>query len=635
MSAVAGIYHRDGQPVDKTRCESMLESLDHRGPDGTGVWNSGRVGLGHCMLWTTPESLHEKLPLVHANEGLTLTADARLDNRNELIEDLGLTGTQAEGIADSKLILKAYRQWGQGCPERLRGDFAFAIWDTGKQELFCARDRFGVKPFYYHCSADLFVFASEIKAILAVSESPLRLNDLRVADYLVPTLEDNSSTFYKEIDRLPPAHSLTASRTGVCLRKYWTLDPEREVRCNSDSEYAEEFRELFTQAVRSRLRSAFPVGSTLSGGLDSSSIACLARDLLAEAGATTGLDTFSAVFDEVPDSDERPFIQAVLSQGGFCPHYVRADQISPLADLEVVSWHQDEPFYAPNLFIHWALYRAAQGQNVRVLLDGLDGDTTVSHGLVRLTELAINFRWITLGKEVAGLSKNSKLSPWRILRQRVFSPLFPAPLRKTWHWVRGGHGGTRSRKGIIHPDFARRIKLEERLEALEGKWLRPAHTVRDHHYRLLTSGLFPFVLEVADRASAAFGMEARYPFFDTRLIEFCLAIPSKQKIHHGWTRFVMRGAMAGILPERVRWRGGKGNLSPNFTQALLAFEQQRLEEIIFREPDVISSFVDLKALQEAYNRYVSLGHENDALDVWRAVTLAVWLRGLSDTIRVC
>src|SRR3989441_8528576 len=257
-----------------------------------------------------------------------LTADARIDNRAELLAALG-RGVEA---TDAELILGAYQRWGERAPEHLLGDFAFAIWDGRREVLFCARDHFGVKPFYYHhAPGRLFAFGSEIKALLALAEVPRRLNETRVADYLVPLLEDKEITFYEEIVRLPPAHRMTVSRDGMRIEQSWALDPTREIRLKSDAEYAAAFREIFTEAVRCRLRSAFPVGSMLSGGLDSSSIVCVARKLLAEDGGGK-LHTFSAIFPDVPECDEREYIEAVLGGHGVKPHYVRGDRLSPLAD---------------------------------------------------------------------------------------------------------------------------------------------------------------------------------------------------------------------------------------------------------------------------------------------------------------
>jgi asparagine synthase (glutamine-hydrolysing) len=623
MSGIAGIYFLDDRPLDPADLSRMLQSLAHRGPDGSDMWSRGPVGLGHRMLWTTPESLREKLPLRHARADLVITADARIDNRDELIALLGLGDRPSGDLADSELILLAYEKWGDACPARLLGDFAFAIWDGRHQTFFCARDHFGVKPFFYYRSDRVFVFASEIKGLLCLPFVPRRLNEVRVADYLVPVLEDKEITFYQGVLRLPPAHGMTVSGRGIQLRPYWALDPAREIRYRSDGEYAEAFREIFTEAVRCRLRSALPLGSMLSGGLDSSSIVCVARQLLRERGSNP-LKTVSLIFDDVPQCDERPFINAVLAGGGLEPHYVHGDRVSPLADLARIFHHEDEAFYAPNLFLHWALYREANKQGVRVLLDGLDGDTTVSHGVGYLAELVRTGRWMRAAEEVGGLSRHFEASRWRVLWGHGLAPQAPASLRTAWRILRGRNQPLWKTNSITNDPFAERVGLGPRMEHMLGERAKPSRTSKDDHWRQLTSGLVSFAFGVADRAAAAFTLETRYPFFDKRLAEFCLALPGDQKLSKGWTRMVMRRAMANILPVAVQWRRGKADLGLLLHRGLLTFERDFLEGMALHGTDIVASYVDMPAFREAYRRYNDRGTD-DSLQVWRVVTLASWL----------
>jgi asparagine synthase (glutamine-hydrolysing) len=632
VSAIAGIYFLDGRSVSCVDLERMVETLAHRGPDGKGIWNEGCVGLGHRMLWTTPESLEEKLPHVSQTADLALTADARIDNRDELTAALDLTDCPRGEITDSQLILAAYEKWDEHCPEKLLGDFAFAIWDRRRQRLFCARDHLGLKPFYYHRSSRAFVFASEIKALLSLPEVPRRLNEIKVADHLAGMFEDREITFYRDIFRLPAAHSMTVSPAGTQVRPYWSLDPKRELRLRSNEEYAERFRELFTETVRCRLRSAFPVGSLLSGGLDSSSIVCTARNLLSDNRGGR-LHTFSAIFPSLPEADlrridERPFIEAVLATGGVEPHYVHADRLSPLTDLDRVLWHEDEAVLAPNLYMHWALYGAARQQGVRVLLDGIDGDTTVSHGLEYLAELTYRGRWKTLLTEATALSRKSTASftPRRVVWEYGLKPLVPRPAALLRQVCRGHTRRLTAISPIINPAFARRIGLVSRVQTLLRSRSRAARSARHAHWNGLRAGLVPAALEMADRAAAAFALEPRYPFFDRRLMEFCLALPPDQKLHQGWTRVVMRRAMANILPHEVQWRIGKANLSPNFQGRLLDYDRALMDEIILYDPSLIEQYVDVPTLRRVYERYISQQTSKAALVVYGAITLALWLR---------
>jgi asparagine synthase (glutamine-hydrolysing) len=631
VSAIVGLYYTDGQAVAPVDLGRMVESLAHRGPDAAGAWTDGPVGLGHRMLWTTPESFHEQLPMVNKRGDVVIIADARIDNRDELISALGVIEPPPGAITDSGLILSAYERWGESSPKKLLGDFAFAIWDHRRQTLFCARDHFGVKPFYYHRSGRVFAFGSEIKALLTLREVPRQLNQVRVADHLAGIFDDQAITFYRDVFRLPAGHSMTVRRAEASVQPYCWLDPFREVRLPSDDDYADAFRERFTEAVRCRLRSAFRVGGLLSGGLDSSAIVGTARRLL-EAQDARPLHTFSAIFPGLPEADlrkidERPFVDAVLAMGGFASHYVRADCLSPLTDLDRVFWHEDEAFLAPNLYMHWALYSAAHQQDVRVLLDGIDGDTTVSHGLDYLSELARAVKVRKLGREVLALSRRHNSSARTILWQFGLRPLVPEPLRHVWRAARRSTQPSWRVNTVIKPVFARRVDLTGRAQALRKKGHTSTRTAREGHWRGLTSALFPYALELADKAAAAFSLEPRYPFFDRRLVEFCLALPPEQKLHQGWTRVIMRRAMVNILPDEVRWRIGKANLSPNFKRRLLEYDRALLEDVIMNDPQVIEDYVDVSALRDAYRRYNAQPmSEGDALTVYGAVNLALWLR---------
>jgi asparagine synthase (glutamine-hydrolysing) len=616
------------------------------------------------MLWTTPESLLEKLPLVNQTGNLIITADARIDNRDELIAALGLTDRPAEKIADSELILAAYDKWGEKCPEHLLGDFAFAIWDKRKPSLFCARDHFGVKPFYYYYQSNqTFIFASEMKALLCLPEVPRQVNEVRIADFLALMMEDKAITTYQDLVRLPPAHSILVSQEGIRLWSYWSLDPGRGLRLESDEAYAEAFRDIFTEAVRCRLRNAFPIGSQLSGGLDSSAVTCMARKLLDQAGEAQ-LHTFSNIFDTVTECDERPFINAVLAQGSFIPHYVHADQLSPLSNLDIIFQYEDEAFTGPSHFLPWGLNCAAHEAGVRIFLDGFDGDTTVSHGSVYFTELARQGQWETFFLEAKAISQHFDTSPHTLLhcyglmhlkelakqwqwvafatavnqihqhfgvsRRQLFlqhglKPLVPEFIQQIWRRLRGRGESVSNLAPLVNRSFAECIGFDERIQRLNG-YRDPPLTVREDQWRSLTSGMFVFILEQVDRYAAAFSIEARHPFMDKRLIEFCLALPPEQKLHQGWSRMVMRRALANVLPETIQWRGGKTDLTPNFLHGLLRLDRHLLDEVILNKLGSIERYLDSDFLRAAYQRITSGGKVNDQdiMTLWTAVILALW-----------
>ena len=423
MSGIAGIYYLDGRPVRK-EINRMVETMEHRGPDEQDVWTSGSVGLGHCMLHTTPESLHASLPQESAQSGCVVTADARIDNREELIRDFRASAEPNGGIPDTTLILRAYEKWGRDCVDHLLGAFSFAVWDPRKGHFFSAIDHFGVRPlYYYHGKGTLFAFASEIKALLRLEDVPDEPDEVRIAEHLLaPVEEDPTRTYFKYVSGLAPAHALTVEPGQRTENEYWALDPSREIQLSSDEEYADRFHSLFTDAVDVRLRSTTPVGCMLSGGLDSSSIACKGAQLSRKSSGSPPIHTFSAVFGKESESDESPYIESVLSKcDELHPHFIRGKEKSPLADWDELYQYVDGACTAGNIYIFWRSNRRARDQGIRVMLDGFDGDTTVSHGKGFFYKLREEGRLLRLALEAGLLAKHWGESPWHVV----------------WNWIKG------------------------------------------------------------------------------------------------------------------------------------------------------------------------------------------------------
>lgn len=597
----------------------MGEALAHRGPATLTICGSGMVGLVSLGNTTGDAS-----SVRAADEAFAVVAAARLDNRDELLAALDMP-RDPSGPSEDELILAAYRRWGAECPGRMQGDFAFAIWDPERARLFLARDRFGVRPLvYHHRPGRLLAFATEVKAVLALREVPRRLDESRILTHLVPDrltippYRDN--TFYADVRRLRPAHGLTAARTrGLTERCYWAIDPWRELRFGRDADYADRFRELFVEAVRCRLRGAHPIASQLSGGLDSSAVTGAARRELANPGALVAI---SAVFDGVPQSDESGHIRAAAAWLGLEPVLVRGDLESPLADLERRMWHLDEPVFAANQFLSLAMYRAAAAAGARVLLGGLDGDTTVSHGYGLLTELARRGRWVRVVREtILTARRGRRRSGGRLLVERVLRALAPDGVRTAWRALRRRPAPGAAAHPLLAPEFMSRL---EEVGALELAGPPPERSDREEHVRRLTAEIVPYVLETVERAAAAFAIEMRHPFCDARLVEFCVAIPADQKLRDGWDRWVMRRGLDGVLPPAVQWRPGKSNLGHNFRHRLLQ-DRPRLDALLLPEPSPLAPYVRLAAARAAYQRFITGPTDSDALTVWRCATLAAWV----------
>ncbi len=674
MSGIVGIFNKNGRPIESQVLERMLQPMAHRGSDGSKVWLGDRIGLGHGMLWTTPESLKEVLPYCDAAADLVITADARIDNREELINALALDAVNASAISDSEIILAAYQKWGQDCPNYLLGDFAFAIWDSRKQTLFCARDHFGIKPFYYCNTDQYFIFASEIKALLAVPEVSRQLNERRIADYfLEPMLESKSDTVYEEIFRLPPAHWVTvAAQADFNLCCYWSLDCTASVTLPTDEDYAAAFRDIFFEAVRCRLRSAFPIGSHLSGGLDSSAITCVAHELL-EQSSSAALHTFSNIFDRISSCDEREYFNIVLEQGGYIPHFIEADRLGPLSKWQEFFRYLDEPFLGPSHFLVHGLNRATQASGVRICLDGFDGDTVVSHGSVYFTELARQGKWETFVAEAKAVSRHFDTSPgaillayampylselaqkhqWLTFAQRVngISQTFTISRRKLWlqygikpylpQWLLGvvhklkyvtkkaqQSNEILNASAVLNPQFALRLGVFNLCKARQSSQY-PPQSAREDQYRDLTSGAFTHVLELSDQCASAFSIEVRHPFMDKRLVEFCLALPPEQKLKNGWSRSVMRRALVDVLPEPIRWRGGKTSMEENFEHGLIHTDGSTVENALSGHGGgSAESFLNLALLQDQFQslKFSLQNRQVQITTVWRGTALSLWLR---------
>ena len=371
MSAITGIFYRNGQKINPTLIKKMNDELAHRGKDGSEVWCDGSVAFGHQMLWTTQESLKEKLPFQDDLSGLVITADARIDNRKELSEELGIEDN--ENISDSYFILKSYQKWGEKCSEHLLGDFAFAIWDQNNEKLFCARDHMGVKPFYYYLDNNIFVFATEIKALFCIPSLNYGLNKMKVGLYLKMDRTDKELTFFNNILSLTAAHFISISQKFELKKIYWKLNPETKIVMDSEEEYFKAYKEIFTEAVNCRLRSAFPIGFDLSGGLDSSSVVCTAKNILTKKNSQAVIETFSQTYDYFTESDERYFIKKVLDLGAISPNYIKCDNVNPLTDLDTILWYQDQPFSLPFLSILSEVFQKMKLKKIRIHLNGIGG----------------------------------------------------------------------------------------------------------------------------------------------------------------------------------------------------------------------------------------------------------------------
>ncbi len=644
MSAISVIYNLNDRPVGQAEMQAVLDALKHRGDEGSDIWIDGAVGLGHRMRWTTPESLIEKLPWKSSESSSVITCDARIDNRDQLIAQLSFSDKPVDEVTDSEIILRAYEKWGEDCLPKLVGDFVFAIWDAREKKLFCARDPLGIKHFYYyHKPGVFFALASEIKALLKIANVPRELNEDGLADYLTINTEDKELTLYKDILRLPATHALRLNQNGLRIWEYWQPE-EKEIKLGSAREYQDAFREKLTEAVECRLRSAYPIGSTLSGGLDSSAVVCLASRYLNETGKPP-LHTFSGVFPTVskldPRIDEMQYMQSVINKAGCQPHFVNADDVSPLRNIEKIIWHADHPAGYINMYMASEIYEVAQRENVRVLLGGHDGDCTVSYGYEDFELLARRGRYVRMLREAIALNKNMPSSRHRFKNlawHRGLKPTISPALIKMWRILRRRNLQDSGDTPMIFPlhldsvnqDFRDRSELKERIVRYQKSAYPDGISGMQHHWRVLTNGLASILHELNENLSAAFGIEQRHPFYDRRLIEFCVNLPPGQRLYRGWTRSIFRFAMQDILPPDVQWRTNKANLGAHVKINLFKYESAALERISRQSVEKLQRYINLEKLQAAFSSCSTEPNKKDA-EVMLVVTSAYLLNWLEQT----
>lgn len=601
MSGICGIIRFDGDPGALTDIACMTEAMAYRGPDGRAQWQDEAAALGHCLLRTTVEADEEAQPLESACGRFVLTCDATLWNAPDLRAEVLRAGVRPRNGSDSALVLAAFEAFGRAMLARIDGDFAFAVWDRSRRELFCARDRIGMRPFHYHASPSAgFVFASDAEAVLAVRAVPRRLNEARIADGIVTGLEgyDLVSTFWQEIARLPPAHCLTVTSTGVTTERYWTFEPPKVLKLGSDAAYERAYREVMTEAVRRRLRGR-ATGSMLSGGVDSATISALARRIRAADG-TGPHATFSAIGPDPATCRETWAIHQSAGMGGIDPHFV---DHSALGDLtpELV----DLTLCPPSLFEgHMALIRSvyltAHRAGFRAVLDGAAGDSVLNNGaalvyFLRRGRILAGVRMARGPEGVRGMGPVSVQLAQAM--RRAITPDWFRRLRQPWT-VRRANGADRIAESLIRADFAARVSLPDRFIAQERGRQRP---FRPGSPAQRANGILRNNVTVAreryEREASRVGIEARDPNHDLSVLSFCVSLPVDQITRNGWQKSILRRAMGGDLPASVLWRPERTELGRYFTSAVMQAAGPSGSLFSDQDFEAIAPYIDVDRLR--------------------------------------
>jgi asparagine synthase (glutamine-hydrolysing) len=545
LSGIIGILQRDGAPVDTGQLQRLTALLEFRGPDALNTWVSGVAGLGHTLLRTrsleTEAAIEAEWQPARLDEPrLSITADARLDARGELRAGLCAAGRAVPANAsDPQLILEAYAAWGAECIHRLRGDFAFAIWDEKSATLFCARDHFGIKPFYYAAFDELFLCCNTLQVLLAHPRVSGELNESAVGDFLLFGLNcDNATTTFRDIQRLPPGHALAASRERVQLWRYWDLPINGRIRYSRAAEYVEHFRSVFDRAVEERL-DRDRVGVLLSGGLDSAAVASTGKMLCAHEPRGCELRGYTVGYAKDKDHRDRTAAGELARALGIPAHFIAMDALGPFAAFDesppIVPEPVDDPMFAslPASFREIA-------RDCRVLLSGEGSDNLIHFEMwPYAADLRRSGEYRSLVTQVGKYAWRRPF-PWRGIQSRA---------------MRLFQGAGRSKASFpkwIARGFAERLNLEERWSAGQPLPAPPSrHPIHPISQASLSLPQWTRFFELENCGVTRCPIEVRYPFLDLRVVEYLFSIPPFPWF---FEKAVLREAMAGRVPEAIRLR---------------------------------------------------------------------------------
>jgi asparagine synthase (glutamine-hydrolysing) len=651
MCGIAGLFDRHGR-ADLGRLQAMSRLLRDRGPDDEGLvlvdpvggqsfthggadtpanvftsglpWAPGAahgdpatarygLALGHRRLAIVDLEPTGHQPMCDPDHRRWIVYNGEIYNHVELRAELERAGRRFLGRSDTEVILAAYEAWGEASLARLNGMFAFALWDAERRRLFCARDRLGVKPFYYQFDGQGFAFASEARALALTQPHRIQPHLPAVRDLLaLDWVDHESTTFFAGIHPLPPGHWLSVGADGFEVRRWWGLDPDRRANA-AVADLATGFAELFTDSVRLRLRADVEVGSCLSGGLDSSAVVTTAARL-----ANRGLHAFTCAYDEGPAFDERAHVRAVAEASGATSHVVVPDGSDLWRVFDQLADRQGEPTAGPGVYSQWKVMQLAHGAGLKVLLDGQGGDETLAGYFrylpTRLRDLLAAGDWAGFARLFGPVSDRLGLGTALL---HTFEPWLPAPLVEA---LRRRYGQGKDR---VLSSTLRRVPSQAPDPRRAGSPWRGRRTALWEQLAFdATVRQLPSLLRYEDRSSMEFGIETRLPFLDYRLVEFAFALPDEERLDGVTTKAIARRALGDRVPATVLARRDKMGFE---TPTDLWWRGRYAQEVRARlaRTGPFQDWVDAGAIGTAVDDYLS-GRRDIGLQAWRWLSLEAW-----------
>jgi asparagine synthase (glutamine-hydrolysing) len=637
MCGIAGIFGQTDSNQLSMDLEAMAMAMAHRGPDGEGQVLFGidggvmrepeqalqvtatSGGLAHRRLAIIDLSTHAAQPMSDATGRYWLVYNGEVFNYCELRKELENSyDCRFESESDTEVVLQAYITWGEDCLQRFNGMWAFAVWDRYERTVFLARDRFGIKPLFYHQDGRHFCFASEIQALLTLDHVSAEPNRTAVADYLVHGRVDAMpSTFFKGIKQLQPGHHAMfhADSAGLDVRRWWSLNEAASgLNVGQRADWPRRFRELFEDSVKLRLRSDVPVGTCLSGGLDSSAVVCTASPFLSEKNQ----NAFSARFANFA-KDESEWIKLAGGKAGLRQHWIEPTAEGLRADFDDLLLHQEQPFSSTSIYAQYKVFERARAEGVPVTLDGQGADEILAGYLYFLpvyhAELLQAGRLGEWWRHTAAAGALHDESAWR-QRARTAGGFLD-------------HRAMIRMAGRFMPQYGSKwvsCELRNRAAAIRYENDFKGGRLNRRLAEVFESSGLPALLRYADRNSMAHSVESRMPFLDHRLVSFVFALPADAKITAGETKSILREALYDVIPDRIRKRHDKiGFETPQGRWFKELFEAEIQGMIANSANLAIGEWVVPEKVRHLWEVHRS-GRANVSRPLWRVYCLERWMR---------
>ncbi|PDZ03269.1 asparagine synthetase B [Bacillus cereus] len=613
MSAITGIIHFNEETISIQQGTQLMSYLQRYPADDIQIWHKENVFLGCHAQWITPESVGEQLPFYNYEKQLAITADAIIDNRNELFEKLQVDYADRKNMTDSELILLSYQKWGEAAPKYLVGDFAFMIWDEKKQTLFGARDFSGSRTLYFYRGEEKFVFCTIMNPLFTLPYVEKKLNEQWIAEFLAIPVNfesvDSQQTVYKYIEQVPPSHTISVKNGKINFSRYYTPTAGKMLNLKSNEEYEEAFRDVYQSAVKARLRTHHQVGAHLSGGLDSGSVVSFAaKDLRIE---NKKLHTFSYVpvegFEDWTHkgrvADERPFIQSTVKHvGNIQDYYLELPERSPLSEIDDWLETMEMPYkFFENTFWLSGVYEQASQHGIGVLLSGQRGNWTVSWGpiLDYQAMLLKKLHWMRFYRELYLYSRNLGVK-----KSRVFEVVKRKAFPFLHHLLSSEEQDAFPR--IINPEFAKKTNVFDRLKEqhvdITGTSISNAYDMKREQFEKTYYWSINGTYET--KLSLRYALWDRDPTNDLRIVQFCLSVPEEQYVQNGVDRSLIRRATKNLLPDKVRLNQRvRGVQGADGVYRMAPFWNEFIEEVEELSVDpIISEFLNMEVIKKAISK---------------------------------